>query len=413
MRLATRSPDAPTDADPDALAAREARAATRRGAVVLTLVAAGLVLLTRVVIVPWVESANAWVIPQDVWTSLPAARSVANGDVFHLYQPLVGRTGYPYTPGLPLLVAPFVAIGDHFNLLGDYFFTHRHPPMFLILGPAEAALGMFPILMVAGRVVGGSRRRIWGVQGLVFLVAFWAPGVWFHPEDTIACALLIAACLRTERPDWRIIGALVGGALLFKQWALWPAIPILVAAPRGRRSYAAFYALALPALIMAPFLLAGPGAWSSLVGTRATLAFGQQQLWLNVAFGHQQLANPDLLRLLWGLVAIAIGWRVRHNPNVDLLLAAVGTTMLARLLFEPVLFAYYLVPALVIAIIWCARNGQPIALRGFTATLLCAFCMPQTFPQPVFFLILALGLAYVCGPMMEPVFARRTPVAST
>ena len=66
------------------------------------------------------------------------ADSIANGDVFHLYEPLVGRTGYPYTPGLPILLAPFVAIGDHFHLLGDYFFTHRHPKMFLILGPAEA-----------------------------------------------------------------------------------------------------------------------------------------------------------------------------------------------------------------------------------------------------------------------------------
>ena len=347
---------------------------------------------------------------------MPAARSVANGDVFHMYQPLVGRTGYPYTPGLPILVAPFVAIGDHFNFLGDYFFTHRHPSMFLILGPAEAALGMFPILLVTGRAVGGTRRRIWSVQGLVFLAAFWAPGVWFHPEDTIACALLIAACLRagSDKPDWRVVGALLGAALLFKQWALWPTIPILFAAPRGRRSYVAFYAFALPALILAPFLLVGPGAWSSLVGTRATLTYGQPQLWLNVAFGHQHLANPDLLRLLWGVAAVAIAFRVRHNPSVDLLLAAVGTTMLARLLFEPVLFAYYLVPALAIAIIWCARNGQPIALRGLTATLLSAFCMPQTFPQPVFFAILALGLAYVCGPMVEPVFARRTcPVATT
>jgi hypothetical protein len=242
----------------------------------------------------------------------------------------------------------------------------------------------------------------------VFIVAAWAPVGWFHPEDTIACALLIAACLRVEKDDWRVVGALVGGALLFKQWALWPALPIILAAPRGKRSLTAFYAVALPALILAPFLLAGSAAWTSLVGTRATLMFGQPQLWLSVAFGHQQLANATLLRLLWGGAAVLIALRVRRRPSVDSLLAAVGTTMLIRLLVEPVLFGYYLVPAAVLALIWCARNRHPIVLRALTASALCAFCMPHTFPQPVFFAMLAMGLAYVCGPMVEEVATRRS-----
>lgn len=379
-------------------------------ALILTLAAGGLVLLTRVVIVPWIESVNAWVIPQDVWTPLPAARSIANGDVFHMYGALVGRTGYPYTPALPILLAPFSAIGDHFHLLGDYFFTHRHPMMFLVLGPAEAAVGMFPILFVAGRSVNKRGKQMWCVQGLVFIVAAWAPVAWFHPEDTIACALLIAACLCSERDDWRIVGALLGGALLFKQWALWPAIPVLLAAPRGKRSFTAFYALALPTLVLVPFLLASSGTWSSLIGTRASLDLGQQQLWATVAFGHRQLANPTLLRIIWGVAAVfvarRVGRRVGRRPTPDMLLAAVGTVMLLRLLFEPVLFGYYLVPAAVIAIIWCARNGKPFALRALTATMLCAFCLPHTLPQPVFFAMLAVGLAYVCGPMIEPIVSR-------
>ncbi len=370
-------------------------------AVVLGLVGAGLVLLTRVVIVPWVESANAWVIPQDVWTPLPAARSIANGDLFHMYEPLVGRTGYPYTPGLPILLAPFSAFGDHFHLLGDYFFTHRHPALFLVLGPAEAFVGMLPVLYVSGRATRGRGERMWVLQGLVFVVAAWAPVAWFHPEDTIACALLIAACLCTERDNWRMVGALVAGAVLFKQWALWPAIPILLAAPRSKRSLAAFYALALPALVLVPFLLASTGTWSSLTGTRASLALGQQQLWATVAFGHRQLANPTLLRLAWGAAALAIARRTAPRPTTDTLLAAMGTVMLARLFFEPVLFGYYLVPAAVIAIVWRSRNGRPIALAAITASMLSAFCLPQTFPQPVFFAMLATGLAYVCGPMVE------------
>jgi hypothetical protein len=377
------------------------------GTLTLALVGAALVLLTWVVIAPWIQGVNAWIISVDCWTPLPAARSVANADIFHLYERLVGRTGYPYTPGLPILLAPFVAIGDHFHLLGDPFFTHRHPKMFLILGPAETLVGMLPIMFVTGRAVGGDRARMWYVQGAVFIVAAWASVAFFHPEDTIACALLIAACLRAERDDWRVVGALLGGALLFKQWALWPALPLILAAPRGKKSLTVFYAFALPALVLVPFLLASPETWSSLAGTRASLLFGQPQMWLSVAFGHQQLANATLLRLLWGGVTVIIARRVRHHPSPDSLLAAVGAIMLVRLLFEPVLFGYYLVPASVIAVIWCARNGRPIAMRALTASLLCAFCLPHTFPQPVFFTILAVGLAYVCGPMVEDIVSVR------
>ena len=82
------------------------------------------------------------------------------------------------------------------------------------------------------------------------------------------------------------------------------------------------------------------------------------------------------------------------------MLAAVGTIMLARLVFEPVLFGYYLVPAAVVAVIWCARNGHKFTLRAVTASALCAYCMPHTYPQPVFFLILITGMLYVCGPML-------------
>jgi hypothetical protein len=390
----------------DGRAAPAQLASPLTGALTLALVSAALVLFARVVILPWIESVNAWVVPIDCWTPLPAARSVANADIFHLYEPFVGRTGYPYTPGLPILLAPFVAIGDHFHLLGDYFFTQRHPKMFLVLGPAEALVGVFPIVFVAGRAVGGDRARMWCVQGAVFVVAGWVPVAWFHPEDTIACALLIAACLRAERDDWRVAGALLGGALLFKQWALWPALPFVLAAPRGKKSLTVFYAFALPGLVLVPFLLSSPATWSSLAGTRASLLYGQPQLWLSFAFGHQQLANATLLRVLWGGVTVMIARRLRHHPTAESLLAAVGTIMLVRLLFEPVLFGYYLVPPTVIAVIWCARNGRPIAMRALTASLLCAFCLPHTFPQPVFFAMLALGLAYVCGPMVEHLVPR-------
>jgi hypothetical protein len=378
------------------------------GAVALGLLGVGLVLLSRLVIVPWLESVHGWVVPTDVWTPLRAARDVANGDVFHLYEQPAGRTGYPYTPGLPILLAPAAWIGDRYLLLGDVFYPRPYPSMFLVLGPAEAFVGVVAIVWAAGRAVALRGRALFGFQFLVFLTAAWAPVGWFHPEDTIVCALLVAAALFAGKENWRAVGLMLALALLFKQWALWPAIPFVFAAPPGKRLLTSFYAFGIPALVMLPFLLASPTTYESLAGTRVALGYGQPQLWQSL-IAHGALSNATLLRVAWGGVALLVGWVVRERRDTDSLLAACGAVMLARLLFEPELFGYYIVPATVFAIIWCARAERPIALRAGTAVMLGAFCLPQTYPQPVFFALLAFGLAYICGPMLVSLVPETVP----
>jgi hypothetical protein len=41
--------------------------------------------------------------------------------------------------------------------------------------------------------------------------------------------------------------------------------------------------------------------------------------------------------------------------------------------------------------------------------MLGAFCLPQTYPQPVFFALLAFGLAYICGPMLVSLVPETVP----
>jgi hypothetical protein len=377
-------------------------------ALCFALLGAALVLLTRVLIVPWVESADGWVVPRDAFVPLNGARYVANGAPFELYDGNAGTMGYPYPPGLPLLLAWVPWIGDHFTLSGDVIFTRRRPTMFLLLGPAMGFVGTLPLLYVAGKAVrDAGRARVVQLQAWIFLAMGFAPIGFFHPEDTIACAGVMGACLRTKRGDWRSVGALIGVALLFKQWALWAALPVLFAAPRGKRGIVAFYALALPALVMVPFLLSTPSTWDALTGAVATLGLGHRQLWLDLVFDDGVYGNANLLRFAWGATSVAVAlWVRRRNapggvPTVDTLLAAVGTVMLLRLAFEPTIFGYYVVPPAVFAIVWAARNGRPIALRAITAVLLAAFCLPHTFPEPVFWALFIAGLAYVCGPMVQ------------
>ncbi len=371
-----------------------------------SLVAVALVLVLVIVVLPWYHDAHIWWIGGDVWVPLDASRYVANGAPFHLYEPQMGDIGLPYPPGIAFLLAPFVWFGDHFNLTGSSQYLIAHPQMFWLVGPALAVAGTFPVLAAVRRVARAhSTRASFTVQLAAFLAIGWAPIVYFHPEDTIVCTAVLVAVLSAANDRWRAVGIALGLALLFKQWAVFPALPFVLGAPRGKRSVTGFYAFGVPALVMAPFLLATPHAtWHSLTGSQASLAFGHQQLWTRVLFGGHLLANVTVLRALWGLGAVGVALLVRRSPTPDRLLAAAGTIMLARLALEPNVFAYYLVPAAVLAIAWSARAGRPVLLRGVTAAVLGGWCISHWAPALVWWAVFAAGMAYVCGPMSSSLF---------
>jgi hypothetical protein len=121
-------------------------------------------------------------------------------------------------------------------------------------------------------------------------------------------------------------------------------------------------------------------------------------------FGKELLANVSVLRVLWGCAAVGVALLVRRAATPDRLLAAAGTIMLARLAFEPNVFAYYLVPAAVLAVAWSARNERPVLLRGITTLVLGAWCISHWAAAPLWWAVLAVGMTYVCGPMTRSLF---------
>lgn len=389
---------------------RASRGAGVAGAVVLSVAGAGLVLLLFTIIVPWCYSAHAWVVGLDIWTPLAGAQYVANGAIFHLYEPAAGRgvIGYPYTPGLPIVFAPIAWLGQRYGLTDSSQVVIMRPTLFLLMAPATALLGCLPLLASVRGVVEAVRRTdLWKIQLAVFLAAAWASIVFYHPEDTIVCAALLFGIGAFRKEAWRPLGLAIAVALLFKQWAVFPALPLLVAVPRRARVVVWFYALAVPALVMVPFLLSSHGTWTSLTGSQASITIGQPQLWTRAVLGSHSLAGASQLRLVWGLLSVAIAWRVRTRPTVDALLAAMGAVMVARLFLEPTIFAYYLAPAGVFAVVWAARNGRAVMLRAMTVVALGAWCMPHLLTRPLWWTVLVTGLAYVCGPMVASILGPR------
>src|SRR5438067_2305074 len=62
---------------------------------------------------PAVHGLHSWWIPGDVWVPMPAAHYIASGAFAAQYE--AGR-GFVYLPGLPILLTPVAALGDHLNL---------------------------------------------------------------------------------------------------------------------------------------------------------------------------------------------------------------------------------------------------------------------------------------------------------
>jgi hypothetical protein len=380
------------------------------GVAVPAFVSVAVTMLRCCVVEPWALGYPAWVFSADAFVSLPAAKYVAHGAVFQMYEPAASRVssiGYPYTPGLPIVLAPFGWIADRFALLDNLRFAVARPNAFLVVGPVVVLLGTVPLLAAVGKALRAlPPTRVVATQWAVLAVTAAVSLYYMHPEDAIACACLVAAVTGAASGRTRYTGAMLAIAILFKQWAVIPAIVVLAAVPPSRRLVTAFYALAVPALTMIPFLVLSPHATvRALTGAEATLRIGQQQLWTTWLFGDEGHVSATGLRVMWLAVALVAASRVRSRPALLPLLGAVGIVMLARLLFEPTVFAYYLGPPFAFALLCAAMMHRPLLLRTTAAVAMQCWCAFHGLPPAGWWLVLASGTAYVCAPLLDALAA--------
>jgi hypothetical protein len=107
--------------------------------------------------------------------------------------------------------------------------------------------------------------------------------------------------------------------------------------------------------------------------------------------------------MLWLGAALGIAWYVRNRPDLTVLLGAIGLVMLARLVCEPTIFAYYLGPVAAFAILCAALRHQPIALRTVCAITMQCWCAFHNLPEGLWWLVLAVGMAYLCAPLFPAI----------
>lgn len=276
-----------------------------------------------------------------------------------------------------------------------------------------------PLLLSGAAVVLGRSLgvRAWsGREVLLGLVMLVAPGVphavlarvagdtgIFHPEDIAGTAFVLLATAAAVRGKWLPAGLLLGGALLTRQWALLAMLPLLAAAPPGRRVGLAGTSSAVFAAVVLPFALADPaGTLQALIARHAIATdlslVGHLRLSGQVAFTVSR-GGPIFAALALSAV---LAWRWQDQPpGPTPLVGGILACLCMRTILDSAFFAYYLVPISVFVVVVTAAGILRPHLGVLWLVLLSLLTLTSPVSGPirgiayaacVFTLSLAMGL---------------------
>jgi len=323
---------------------------------------------------PHLVGRDRWSLPDDLWGTLIAADRLVHLNLAGLYtQP----TGLVTFPGAAVILAPVATLIDAAGLsLQHPGPQNQHPAVWLVAGPymiAISGVALFAADALAERLRVPRWKRFFLAGASA--VALWNVSVqWGHPEDAVAVGLLLFGILalseaRTARSAW-----LLGAAIAVQPLVLL-ALPILLAAIEPRRMPGYLTRAAAPAAVLL-------GAAAAANWHATYLAVAHQPNWPTV--DHPTPWTPLAPRMAHGAVAdgpfrllaivaacvcaLTVARRLRTARNgagrdgrwtVDMLGDVLWWAALAlalRCVFEPVMVAYYLWPALAVALIAATRT---------------------------------------------------------
>ena len=342
---------------------------------------AGLILIGMIVttvVEPRLFGGTAWTLPDDLWGTLVAARRLVHLNLGGLYtQP----TGLVTFPGGAVILAPIAAVGDAAGLS----FTPQgagnpQPALWLVAGPymiATSCVALFAADALAERLRVSRPKR--ALLMLASTAVLWSVSVeWGHPEDAVAMGLVLYAILalsegRPARCAW------LAGLAVAVQPLVLLVLPIMVAVVEPRRLAGFLARIAAPGAMLL-------GAAAAANWSATYRAVTSQPNWPSI--DHPTPWTPLAPHLAGGTVAggpsraiailLACGCAVVVRTRLS---GARGTSrwseavlrdflwwaavcLALRSVFEPVMVAYYLWPALAVALIaaaWSWRGLLPTA----------------------------------------------------
>ena len=332
---------------------------------------------------PAMAGKTAWALPDDLWGTLTAAGRLLHLHLGGLYtQP----TGLITLPGAAVILVPVAAVADAAGIPLAIQSAHNpQPAVWLLAGPYEVVLSA--VTLFAADAIAEHLGTPWFRRAaLTFaeVATLWSVSVrWGHPEDAMAVGLFLYAILALARDRPRGAAWLTGAAIVIQPLVLL-ALPVLAMAMPPRRLPGFLARAAAPAAVaLGAAAAANWNATYAAVTSQPNFpAINHPTPWAALSphmAGGVIAAGPA--RIVAILVAcgcaVAAGrrWRAARGAGWDAgtlrdVLWWTAFALALRCAFEPVVVAYYLWPALAVALIVAAEAWSRLIPAAVAAIVL-------------------------------------------
>ena len=359
-----------------------------------------------------------WSVPHDLWRTLVAADRLRHLDIANLYTKPTLLVSFP---GAAVVLVPVVLLIDVTGLgLGFQTVQNPYPAAWLVAGPCEILLSatvLFAADAMAQRL--GADRTGRAVLAVAGAAALWSVSVrWGHPEDAVAVALLLwgVSALGERRPVSS--GWLVGAAIAVQPLVLLGLPIVLVLVPRTMLASFVFRA-AIPAVVLLGLAWAANGpATSRAVTSQPNFPLSHSDHvtpWTSLApqlGGGVVAAGPGRIVAVLSACALAVvlARRRRGRPAAELSPQALSEALwfvagafALRCAFESVMVAYYLWPAIAVALVAAARHDRSRLLRTAALVVLVTAAAEASWRGPwVWWSSMVAGLAATLSAAWTP-----------
>jgi len=332
---------------------------------------------------PAMAGKTAWALPDDLWGTLVAADRLLHLHLGGLYtQP----TGLVSLPGAVVILVPLVAVADAAGLSLAVQSAHNpQPAVWLLAGPYQVILSA--VVLFAADAIAEHLGTPWyqrAVLATAEAVALWSVSVrWGHPEDAMAVGLFLYAVLALARGRPNRAAWLTGAAIAIQPLVLLTLPVVAMTIPLRRLAGFLARAAAPAAVALAAVAAANWHATYTAVTSQPNFPnVNHATPWASLSpqlGGGAIAAGPA--RIVGIVVAcgcaVAAGqrWRAARGTEWDggvlrdvLWWAAFALAL--RGVFEPVVVAYYLWPALAVALLAAAGTWSRLIPAAAVATVL-------------------------------------------
>lgn len=410
-------PAGPTTADRGTAAGARRWAANRRYPILATLALLVVGMLTTTW-GPTLVGQPSWSVPHDLWRTLVAADRLRHLDFANLYTKPTLLVSFP---GAAVVLVPIALLIDVTGLgFGFQTAQNPYPAAWLVAGPGEilwSATVLFVADAMAQRL--GADRTGRAVLAVAGAAALWSVSVrWGHPEDAVAVALLLSGVSALGQRRLVRSGWLVGAAIAVQPLVLLGLPVVLVLVPRRMLAWFLLRA-AIPGAVLLGLAFAANGpATSRAVISQPNFPLSHSDHltpWTSLApqlGGGVVAAGPGrIVAVLSACAGAVVLARRRRGRSGDPLspqaiseaLWFVAGALALRCAFESVMVAYYVWPAIAVALVAAARQNRPRLLRTAALVVIVMASAEASWPGPwVWWSTMMLGLAATLAAAWPP-----------